>query len=128
MVLRTSETSPVCLVYLVGLVYLVDLVHLVYPVSLVQPNKQDKPNNQINETDQTDETDQINKAGRRIFQEPATVISVFFCLDNGVHVRHCGRHCLRKDGKYLQHRPFHWPGMSGIMLMVIVAARHTNHN
>jgi len=28
---RTSRTSPVC------------LVHLVYPVSLVQPNKQDRP-------------------------------------------------------------------------------------
>jgi hypothetical protein len=39
--IRTSGTSPVCLVDLVCFIY---LVHLVYLVSLVQPNRQDKPN------------------------------------------------------------------------------------
>src|SRR2546425_8849208 len=41
---RTSGTSPVCLVHLVDLVcfvYLVDLVHL---VCLMQPNTPDRPN------------------------------------------------------------------------------------
>ena len=59
---RTSWTSPVCLVHLVslvGLVYLVSLVHLVYrsiwfvllldpekPNKLNKPNKRDRPNEQ----------------------------------------------------------------------------------
>ena len=69
---RTSETSPVCLVHLVslvylvhlvGLVYLVDLVHLVYPVSLVQPNKQDKPNKPI-KRDRPDRPNRPNEPDR----------------------------------------------------------------
>ena len=27
-----------------------------------------------------------------LFQHPATLNSSFLCLDNGIHVRHCGRH------------------------------------
>ena len=27
-----------------------------------------------------------------LFQPPATLNPSFLCLDNGVHVRHCGRH------------------------------------
>ena len=57
-IVRTSWTSPVCLVDLVCFVY---LVHLVCLVSLVQPNKQDKPNKPI----KRDRPDRPNRPNER---------------------------------------------------------------
>jgi hypothetical protein len=57
---RTSGTSPVCLVHLV---YLVDFVYLVYLVGLVQPNIQDKPNKQ-NKRDRPDRPNRPNEQDR----------------------------------------------------------------
>src|SRR5436309_10629634 len=48
-IVRTSWTSPVC------------LVHLVYPVNLVQPNKQDKPTKPI----KRDRPDRPNRPNER---------------------------------------------------------------
>jgi hypothetical protein len=52
---RTSRTSPVC------------LVHLVYPVSLVQPNKQDRPEdlaNALRELGHADEAVSLELCGK----------------------------------------------------------------